>query len=137
MTSTTEPNAPLQRRAATLRHETPDGRHHFDLLFEAPDRPAGQGALVAFRVATAPEDWPIGEPVELERIVDHRPIYLDYEGEISGGRGRVTRVGQYTFYIDSHSETRFTGRLAGRAWSARLRLTQASGPRWAGECLVD
>ena len=29
-----------------------------------------------------------------ERIKDHRPDYLDYEGEVSGNRGRVARVAQ-------------------------------------------
>ncbi len=139
MTSTTDPRQPAPHPAAAvaLRHDTPDGAHHFDLLFENPDQPAGQGALIAFRTAQPPEHWPSAEPVELERIADHRRQYLDYEGEISGGRGRVTRVGRFTFYIDSFSPTRFAGRLAGEAWSGRLDLALEAGGRWVGVCLVE
>ena len=38
-------------------------------------------------------DCPIVEGVELSArsLPDHRQIYLDYEGEISGDRGRVSR----------------------------------------------
>jgi hypothetical protein len=61
---------------------------HWDLMFE---RPAG---LLTFRLAALPEYRPIGplQFVAAQRIADHRPLYLDYEGEVAGNRGRVWRV---------------------------------------------
>ena len=37
---------------------------------------------------------PAGAKAEVQRIADHRKIYMEYEGEISGGRGTVKRVAE-------------------------------------------
>lgn len=70
---------------------------HFDLLFEtAPGSP-----LVSFRCL----QWPITQCQPLEKLPDHRPIYLDYEGKISNNRGHVHRVERGTYLrndIDPH-----------------------------------
>lgn len=71
-------------RWVLLRHDEPGGGHHFDWMFEAP----GHAGLVTFRLAEVPR----GTSFEAERLPDHRREYLQYEGEISGGRGRVSRV---------------------------------------------
>jgi hypothetical protein len=74
-------NQPL--RYAILRHEGIDDPH-FDLLFET----APGSLLLAFRAAC----WPIDQSASLERLPDHRRIYLDYEGSISDNRGHVKRI---------------------------------------------
>lgn len=68
-----------------LEHVTGEGVH-WDLMIE---RHAG-GALATWRLAANPivntgtiEATPLG---------DHRRVYLDYEGAISGGRGEVRRL---------------------------------------------
>ncbi len=83
-----------QRRYVVLRHEgIPEP--HYDLLFENNHRTA----LVSARVF----DWPVRHQTRLERLPDHRLMYLDYEGPISGGRGAVRRVaaGTCTTQVDS------------------------------------
>ncbi|MFO0834555.1 MAG: hypothetical protein U0638_06265 [Phycisphaerales bacterium] len=80
------PSQPLKSVASViLRHDTPDGGTHFDwmILLES-------GRLMTFRVDARPDEAAVRFGVT--RLVDHRAAYLDYEGEISGGRGRVTRV---------------------------------------------
>lgn len=61
---------------------------HWDLMLERGER-----------LRTWAIDAPIVVGVDLpaRSLADHRPIYLDYEGEISGGRGTVRRLdrGQY------------------------------------------
>ena len=59
---------------------------HCDLLVEFPD----QERLPTWRLA----DNPLTEaaPISAERIGDHRRLYLEFEGQISGGRGVVRRL---------------------------------------------
>jgi hypothetical protein len=73
----------VKRRFVLQRHSLPDGTLHFDFMVE---RAPGE-ALLTWRLA-----GPLpaaGESVSGERASDHRAVYLDYEGEISGGRGSV------------------------------------------------
>ena len=71
-----------------LRHDLPDGTHHFDWFIQRLPEPGSP--LRAFRVRDR-IDGPGLDRFEAEPIGDHRPVYLDYEGPVSGGRGRVRR----------------------------------------------
>jgi hypothetical protein len=64
-----------------LTHET-----HFDLMLEVE----GQELLRTLQLKA----WPLapGESCAAAEIAPHRRVYLEYEGEISGGRGHVHRV---------------------------------------------
>src|SRR5262245_45239102 len=75
-------------RFVVLEHDHPE--LHWDLLFEV-------GAVLwawRLRAPLAP-----GVTVAAERNFDHRLLYLDYEGPVSGGRGVVHRWahGEYTW----------------------------------------
>ena len=77
---------------ATLRyavlHHTGHGPPHYDLLFEtSPGSP-----LLTFRSPV----WPVTDESQPERLPDHRRMYLDYEGPVSGGRGEVRVVARGT-----------------------------------------
>ncbi len=74
-------------RMVLLRHDLPDGSHHYDWMLE---RENGH-ALLTFRVGVR-IDEPARTRFEGVRLGDHRAAYLTYEGDVSGGRGRVTRV---------------------------------------------
>jgi hypothetical protein len=77
------PAHPLLLRYVVLRHDAVSSPH-YDLLFEtAPGSPLASVRCLA---------WPPAPDAPLERIADHRRIYLDYEGPVSGDRGHVTRV---------------------------------------------
>lgn len=78
----------LPRRTVLLRHDLPDGSHHFDWMLETD----ANGPLVTFRL-----DRDISQdagPFVAEPLGDHRRRYLDYEGPISGDRGSVTRIAE-------------------------------------------
>jgi D-psicose/D-tagatose/L-ribulose 3-epimerase len=113
-------------RFAVLRHEQID-HPHLDLLIEtAPGQP-----LATWRC----QQWPITGPAPLLRQPDHRRLYLDYEGSISGSRGEVRRIaaGQCTRSVDP----------AG-AWIVefhtapplRLRLQPLGGDHWEATVLA-
>ncbi|MBY0458414.1 MAG: hypothetical protein K2V38_13825, partial [Gemmataceae bacterium] len=67
-------------RFVILAHDWPTP--HFDLLVE------DGGALRAWRLLGEPQD---GGEIPAEPNAPHRLLYLDYEGPVSGGRGRVGR----------------------------------------------
>ncbi|MBY0228562.1 MAG: hypothetical protein K2W96_04700 [Gemmataceae bacterium] len=68
-------------RYALLSHDWPTP--HLDLLLE------DGAACRTWRLPALPEP---GASVAAERLADHRLFYLDHEGPVSGGRGRVRRV---------------------------------------------
>jgi hypothetical protein len=104
-------------RFVVLEHDHPV--LHWDLMLEA-----GAG-LRTWRLRTPPA---VGAIVEAEPIGDHRPAYLDYEGPVSGNRGRVVRWDAGTFTGDPRGEGRVAVALAG----GRLRGTLVL-EAWGGE----
>ena len=75
-------------RTVILRHTLPGGSWHYDWLVER----AGLALVPTWRTGQTRPDDAAADSFEAERINDHRAIYLDYEGEVSGDRGRVKRV---------------------------------------------
>lgn len=94
----------MPRYVVLAHHTTP---FHYDLMLE-------HGEVLA----TWSFDEPPGQDVQACRLIqDHRKIYLEYEGEISGGRGRVERwdAGTYDGEIaeEAARATFSGGKLAG------------------------
>lgn len=85
-------------RCVVLRHDLPDGSWHLDWMIQRP--PAANGAagtLLTFRTAfrldlVAPPPHAQGSvEFEAQRLGEHRPEYLEYEGPLTGNRGTVRR----------------------------------------------
>jgi hypothetical protein len=78
-------------RFVILEHDHPV--LHWDLMLEVGD------VLRTWRLAAAPA--PGGE-VRAEALGNHRHLYLDYEGPVSGNRGHVHRwdAGSFTGEVD-------------------------------------
>jgi len=75
-----------------LRHQLPEGSVHYDWLL-AVDHPAKKD-LLSWRCVKRPDFIRVGGVVQVERMADHRPIYLEYEGPISADRGSVERIAE-------------------------------------------
>lgn len=105
----------------TVLHHTGLAQPHFDLLLEAaPDQ-----LLLAFRLM----QWPaVAERVE--RLADHRRIYLDYEGPISGGRGSVRRVCTGQCVIREKTERAIVVDLDDEKKGMTLELRLLGGAVW-------
>lgn len=75
-----------RRRYVVLLHTPAPAEEpsHYDLLVDAAD----DAPLLTWRL----ERWPPRPGEEALRQPDHRRLYLEYEGEISGRRGQVRRV---------------------------------------------
>jgi hypothetical protein len=109
-------------RFAVLEHESPRGLH-WDLLLEH---------------ASALAAWALPEPPDAPHVLsapalpDHRLAYLDYEGPISDGRGRVACWDRGTFHAVQWGVTTIVvmvqgSRLRGRA---SLRRDPQRPERW-------
>ncbi len=53
---------------------------------------AGRLPLITFRCGARVDELVEGQMMNVIRLANHRPAYLDFEGPISGDRGFVTRV---------------------------------------------
>ena len=69
-------------RFVVQHHVFPDGDEHWDLMFEVGD------VLWTWSLP-APPDQERRLPVSARQLPHHRTAYLDYEGPVSRGRGRV------------------------------------------------
>jgi hypothetical protein len=77
----------VKRRYVVQRHDVKSGNAHFDFMIEK-----GGEKLATWRLEKPLSALPGSGVLEGERSFDHRALYLDFEGDISGGRGRVAIV---------------------------------------------
>jgi len=95
---------PLHKNVPTvqLRHTMADGSWHVDWLIGRDE--AGAMPLICFRLTRPLAELEEGVETVIERIADHRPEYLEYEGELTGGRGCVTRLDRGTVAVQAVRE---------------------------------
>ena len=103
-------------RFAVLRHDSPGGVH-FDLLVE-------MGSVL--RAWALPQPPGVGEMV-CEALPDHRPVYLDYEGPVSGDRGSVERWDGGSCEVLLHGDRELVVRLVGEKLVGRAVLERIGG----------
>jgi hypothetical protein len=96
-----------------------DADRHFDLMLE-------QGrVLLTFSFAEFP-----ASPATCRRLFDHRLAYLELEGEIEEGKGRVARVESGRFDLLNFAPDSICVHLRGERLQGVFHLTQVPG---AGE----
>lgn len=95
------------RRFVLLEHRWNGA--HWDLMLDT-----------GLALATWAIDAPIvaGRDLPARALPDHRRVYLEYEGDVSGGRGTVRRVDQGTYEV--------------RLWTPRLVRIRLSGTQLVG-----
>jgi DNA polymerase Ligase (LigD) len=98
----------LVPRFVILEHDYPV--LHWDLMLEAGD------VLQTWRLAVPPMEAAV---IEAAALGDHRRMYLDYEGPVSGKRGNVRRWDAGNFIEEVGS-------------TPRMRLLRLDGTRLAG-----
>jgi hypothetical protein len=109
-------------RFVVLDHDFPV--RHWDFLLEAG------GVLRAWRLLAEPG---VGRAVPAEPLPDHRIVYLDYEGPVSGGRGTVVRWDAGTFeWVHDRGEEVAVDAAGGKV-SGRVAVERESGG-WVWRC---
>ena len=97
---------------------------HYDLMLELGD------VLRTWRLETPPEP---GRTVGAEPLPDHRLLYLDYEGPISGDRCSVRRWDAGTYTGDASGSNHVCVELHGERLCGRLELRLVEQQHW--ECV--
>ena len=107
-------------RYVLLTHDHPFP--HWDLLLETGE------VCRAWRLLEEPG---CNREIAAEPLPDHRRLYLDYEGPVSGNRGSVERWDSGTYSTVSESAAALVVRLNGQRGLGVGQLTSASdGVRW-------
>jgi hypothetical protein len=106
-------------RYAILEHDHP--HLHWDLMLQAGD------VLRTWRLAAPPAAL---SAVEAQPSFDHRLMYLDYEGPISGDRGRVVQWDGGWFEGHIEADGRVEVQMEGRRLRGVLRIGPGQGGGW-------
>lgn len=99
-------------RFALLIHDSPLGLH-YDFFLEDGE------VLKTWALPHLPEPR-----IEIlcDALADHRSIYLDYEGPISGGRGTVTRWDRGIYSVELWTDNEIHIELAGAKLTGHVKL---------------
>jgi hypothetical protein len=109
-------------RFVVLEHDHPELHWDFMLEFGA--------VLRTWRLAAPPQ---AGYAIRATASFDHRLLYLDYEGAISGGRGSVKRWDHGTFDWLEQVPRQLIVRLDGERLKGTLHLEQGEAEQWSGK----
>ena len=101
---------PATSRFVVLRHSARDGVHWDLMLDRGP-------TLATWRLLRAPHATD-PNPIPAQPIGDHRRDYLDFEGPLSGDRGRVDRYDAGTYQAIA---------VASDCWEIEFRGAQLAG----------
>lgn len=106
----------LEHSVRRADHAPPDV--HWDLLLDAPE----WERLPTWRLARNP--LVSAGDIPAERIKDHRRLYLDFEGEVSDGRGLVRRIERGPATIERLTGERLAVVLEGAALRGRFETVR-------------
>lgn len=108
-------------RFAILTHNHP--HLHWDFLVEhSPEE-----TLKTWRLEQIPRD---GVLILAEALPDHRRIYLDYEGPISGDRGEVKRWDAGSVTMLSETDTKITIQINSDRLQGTAELEHVKDQLW-------
>jgi hypothetical protein len=107
-------------RYVILEHDHPV--RHWDFMLEVGE------VLRTWRLAEPPA---AGATVRAEPISDHRRLYLDYKGAVSGNRGTVKRWDAGTFTWIADEKERIAVRLEGQRSRGLVTLRRGSADAWS------
>jgi len=127
----TDATGPFQ--TVELRHTLPNGSWHIDWMLATDSE--GAQPLVTFRARQPIHELSTGITIDLERIGDHRPAFLEYEGRVTGGRGEVVRVARGSIERWERNGDRWVLEVSWEALSGgraiqRLEVYREAGDRW-------
>ena len=114
------PEEPLESiRFAILQHDYPT--LHWDIFLQEGNR------LLSWRGDHHGHFLNGGLVVQTD---DHRLVYLDYQGPLTGQRGTVRRIDGGALAWKHRGEHEFIAEIKGQRWQGLLRLKKIDETRW-------
>ena len=103
------------------------GPDHYDLMLETGE------ALATWQLERDCLGLGPGEGLTARKLPDHRLAYLNCQGPVSGGRGRVVRVRAGTYETLDSGPDRLVVRLDSPGVSATFGLSRGTEPGQPGD----
>ena len=103
-------------RYVVLRHEMPSHEcraSHWDLMLEQDD---------SLRTWALDREPVAAGEIAAEQLADHRLVYLEYEGPVSGNRGSVSRWDEGEYRVESETAEELVVTMWGRRLGGLLTL---------------
>jgi hypothetical protein len=107
-------------RFVVLQHDHPF--LHWDLMLETG------ASLRTWRLEATPCADVV---IAATALGEHRLAYLDYEGPVSGNRGKVVRWDRGTYVLLEDADDKVVVELDGQILNGTATLTPMDGDRWA------
>jgi hypothetical protein len=107
-------------RYVILEHDFPE--RHWDFMLESGE------VLRTWRLTESPQP---GQVIAAQASFDHRRLYLDYEGPISGGRGCVVCWDRGLFDWIADGPDAVTVRLDGKRCHGLASFTRTLADQWS------
>jgi len=104
--------------AFVIHTHSDHGPVHYDLMLEHGE------ALATWQLLGNPCGLEVGQTIQAVKLLDHRTVYLTYEGPVSHGRGRVDRLDKGAYELVSAEADRWVVRLFGRLVHGQFQLTR-------------
>ncbi|MCA9040908.1 MAG: hypothetical protein KDA65_11220 [Planctomycetaceae bacterium] len=109
----------MNRRFTILTHDFPF--LHWDLLVENDE------SLLSWRLREEPEK---GRKIACEPLPDHRRLYLDYEGPVSGDRGTVLQWTTGTCDLQREGESLYRLQVESPRLQGKMILQEEANGEW-------
>jgi hypothetical protein len=106
------------------------------MLQNPEDAKNPDAGLITFRVMPHSSQWRKLITFDLTPLPLHRAAYLTYQGEISGGRGRVDRVDQGSFTAISWTDDQYIIEVQWQTGNSGVyQLNRVDDKRWVGKAV--
>lgn len=117
-----------------LLHHVTDAGSHYDWLLGDPMDVTGR--LWTARVGVPSRHWRDARRFAAEPLGPHRRRYLTYEGEIGGGRGRVTRTDRGVVIPRLWTRGRIVVQVRMTCFTGLIDLRRGGPALWRARCLA-
>jgi hypothetical protein len=121
---------PAMPRFVVLHHQMPPGGSratHWDLMLEPEGDAARERRLATWALDREPQ---LGATIAATRLADHRAAYLEYEGEVSGNRGHVTRWDAGDYVAAATADEQLALQISGAKLRGKVTLTRIAHEAW-------
>ncbi len=106
-----------------IQKHTKSGDTHWDLMVQDGD------LLQTWRLDKSPKQI-LNTQAKAEKIFDHPPKFLTYEGKVNEGKGSVKIADKGTCKITDQSDGKIEMELAGEILKGEFTLTRITENRW-------